>query len=195
MSTVDETATAIRAGKLAIVPTDTVYGLAARADSEDAARALYRLKGRKAILPTALVFASVDVVRDRIGELPASVSLLLPGPFTLVVPNPKRRYPWLTGARPEAIGVRVPNAEGVVRELLDAVGAIVATSANLPGEPSPTSLDEVPAGLREGVAATLDGGRLPGRASTVIDLTGAEPFVLREGAVTAAEALRRLTGS
>ena len=70
------------------------------------------------------------------------------------------------------------------------VGALVATSANLPGGPDPRTLDEVPAQLRAAAAALVDGGELPGTPSTVIDLTGPEPLVLREGAVSADEALR-----
>ena len=76
--------------------------------------------------------------------------------------------------------------------MLDAVGAVAATSANLPGRPDPRTLDEVPAEIREGCGALVDGGELPGTPSTVIDLTGPEPIVLREGAVPAEEALARL---
>jgi L-threonylcarbamoyladenylate synthase len=127
-------------------------------------------------------------------ELPersaAIARALLPGPYTLIVPNPAERLPWLTGTRPGAIGVRVPAVEGPARELLGRVGALVATSANLPGGPDPHTLADVPEQLRAAADAVLDGGPLPGRPSTVIDLTGAEPVVLREGAVAADEALR-----
>ena len=76
--------------------------------------------------------------------------------------------------------------------MLERVGAVVATSANRPGEPDPRRLDGVPEDIRAGAAATLDGGELPGMPSTVVDLTGPEPRVLREGALPAAEVLRRL---
>src|SRR6185295_12037686 len=99
----------------------------------------------------------------------AVVRALLPGPFTLVLANPARRYPWLTGARPETIGVRVPSLVGEARVVLDAVGCVAATSANDPGGPDPVSLDDVPARIRAGCAAELDVGRLPGIASTVLD--------------------------
>ncbi len=76
--------------------------------------------------------------------------------------------------------------------MLDAVGAIAATSANDPGEPPAASLDEVPERLRAACAAELDGGRLSGQPSTVIDFTGAEPVVLREGSAPSAEAIARV---
>jgi L-threonylcarbamoyladenylate synthase len=189
---------AIRAGRLAIVPTDTVYGLAASAYSEGPARRLYRAKGREEIQPTALVAADVDMLLECIPELRGRAALLaralLPGPLTLILPNPARRFRWLSGARPETIGVRVPALEGIAQDLLSRLGAIVATSANLPGGPDPSTIDEVPEQIRAAADAIVDAGPLPGRPSTVIDLTGSEPVVLREGAVPVDEALR-LVGS
>ena len=88
------------------------------------------------------------------------------------------------------IGVRIPALTGPVRDVLSRVGALVATSANMPGGPDPRTLDQVPGQLRAAAAALVDGGELPGTPSTVIDLTGPEPVVLREGAVPAEEALR-----
>lgn len=168
-----------------MLPTDTVYGLAATAYEPAARDALYALKGRPGGQPTALVASSVEVLFDCVPELDrvrALVTRLLPGPYTLVVPNPERRFPWLCGDRPEAIGVRVPAFSGPGKGVLDAVRAVVATSANLPGGPEPRRLDDVPTVIRSGVAAAVDGGELPGVPSTVLDLTGDEPRVLREGA-------------
>lgn len=187
---------ALRAGHLVVLPTDTVYGLAADGESERAARALYAAKGRDTVQPTALLFASVDVLRERLPELPArsveAVRVLLPGPVTLVLPNPARRYAWLNAGRPEAIGVRVPVLSGAARAVLDALGALVATSANLPGGPDPRRVGDVPAELCASAGAVVDGGELPGTPSTVIDLTGEEPRVLREGALREVEVLGRL---
>ncbi|MGL6278145.1 MAG: L-threonylcarbamoyladenylate synthase, partial [Gaiella sp.] len=181
---------------VAVVPTDTVYGLAADGTSEQAARRLYALKGRDAIQPTAILCASVETLREHVPELPApalrTADALLPGGFTLVLPNPAGRFAWLNAARPDAIGIRVPAIAGAGGEVLTAVGVLVATSANLPGGADPRRLEDVPASLREGAAAVVDGGALPGTPSTVIDLTGAEPRVLREGAVPADDALRRI---
>ena len=193
MSDVAAAVEAIEAGGLAIVPTDTVYGLAASPHSEAPVRRLYETKGRVALQPTALVAASVELLLELLPELPEPaqriVQALLPGPYTLVLPNPAGRFAWLAGDTPEAIGVRVPRLSGSGGEVLARVGALAATSANLPGGPDPRTLAEVPEQLRA-AALAVDGGELPGTASTVIDFTGPEPLVLREGAASSGEALR-----
>jgi L-threonylcarbamoyladenylate synthase len=122
-------------------------------------------------------------------ELPDGI---LRGPFTFVVANPMRRLPWLSGSRPETIGVRVPVVTGPAADLLRRLGVVAATSANLHGGADPRSLDDVPDEILTAAAAVLDVGALPGTPSTVVDLTGPEPRVLREGAVPAAEALRQV---
>ena len=188
---VDEAVEAIEAGKPAVLPTDTVYGLCSR---PDAAATLTRLKGRDERQPMALLAADVDTLFGKIPELRDQASLvraLLPGRLTLILPNPARRYDWLTGERPDAIGVRVPELEDAAQQIVARVGAVAATSANLHGGPDPRRLDEVPDEIRE-QAVLVDGGELPGVASTVVDLTGSEPVILREGAVPAAEVHRRL---
>ena len=191
MTDVGAAVAAIRDGKLAIVPTDTVYGLAATPHLEASVRALYRAKGREGEQPTALVASSLEVLRELLPEFPEAIArALLPGAYTLIVANPGERFPWLTGTRRNAIGVRVPAVAGVGRELLEGVGALAATSANLPGGPDPRTLADVPEQLHAAAAALVDGGELPGTPSTVIDVTGPEPRVLREGAVSADEALR-----
>lgn len=180
---------ALRAGRPVLLPTDTVYGLAARADRE-AAAAVYELKGRDAHQPTALLAASVDDLLAAIPELDRSLlDALLPGAYTLVLPNPGRRHAYLAGDTPERIGVRVPNLPPEARAAVVAVGIVLATSANEAGGPNPATLDDVPQRIRAGCGAELDAGRLPGTASTVIDLTTPEPTILREGAIPAAEAL------
>jgi L-threonylcarbamoyladenylate synthase len=196
VSAVEDAVAALRTGKPVVLPFDTVYGLAADPYRERSARRLYRLKGREATQPTALVASSFDFLLECVPELrgrTASLArALLPGPLTLVVPNPAQRYRWVTGTNPDAIGVRVPELAGPGREVLDRVGAVVATSANHPGERDPQRLEEVPEDIRARAAAVVDGGELPGKPSTVVDLTGSEPRVLREGAVPAADILRRL---
>ena len=189
----DEVITALVAGLPVLLPTDTVYGLAASPAQERYAEGLYALKGREHRQPVALVAASVERLLEVVPELDRTiVHALLPGAFTLVLPNPALRYPWLTGERPDTIGVRVPAVGGDALRVLDAVGCVAATSANDPGGPAPVSLDDVPARIRAGCGAELDVGRLPGIASTVLDFTGPEPQVLREGAAPSAEALARV---
>jgi L-threonylcarbamoyladenylate synthase len=196
MSQVDEAVAALRAGKPVVLPFDTVYGLAADPYRDEPARRLYRLKGREETQPTALVASSLDYLLECVPELrgraASNARLLLPGPLTLVVPNPARRFRWITGSNEESIGIRVPDFEGPGQEVLERVGAVVATSANHPGGPDPKRVEDVPKEIRAGAGAVVDTGELPGTPSTVIDLTGAEPRVLREGALPAEEALRRL---
>jgi L-threonylcarbamoyladenylate synthase len=184
----DELIAALRDGRAALFPTDTVYGLVSLPD-RDAVTALYRLKGRQPAQPTALLAARAEQLVAALPEL--DPHRLVRGPFTLVLPNPARRYPWLTGSRPDTIGVRLPDLSAAATAVLDAVGCVAATSANDPGRPDPVELDDVPRRLREACPA-LDEGPLRGIPSTVVDLTGPEPRVLREGAVPAAEAIARL---
>jgi L-threonylcarbamoyladenylate synthase len=184
---------ALKSGELLVLPTDTVYGLVCTAYSEAAATRLYSLKGRQAIQPTAVVFADVQLLLETLPELDdqrvAAVRSLLPGPYTLVLPNPGQLFPWLNAERPEAIGVRVPMLPPESAAVLGHVGAVVATSANLPGGPDPRRLSDVPRAILKGVAATVDGGELGGVPSTVLDLTRDEPEVLRHGAADPAVAI------
>ena len=193
---VEEAVAGIRAGRPVLLPTDTVYGLCAAADREAPARALYALKGRASTQPSALLTHSLEALFEAIPELRGApgdpARALLPGPYTLVLPNPSRRYRWLNGTRTDAIGIRVPELPEPTRRVVETVGCVIATSANDPGGPNPAALDDVPVRIREGCAAELDLGRLPGTPSTVIDFTGPDPHVVREGAVPAAEVLDRL---
>ena len=196
MNEVEAVVRAIREGALVVLPTDTVYGLVCTAFEKQPAVDLYLLKGRNEIQPTAFLASSVDVLLECIPELHGRPEMiaraLLPGPFTLVLPNPSRRFSWLSKGRPETIGVRVPALTGRTAEIVDQLGAIVATSANLPGGPDPRRLDEVPAEILAGVVAALDGGELPGTPSTVIDVTGSEPVIVRAGAGDPVVALARI---
>jgi L-threonylcarbamoyladenylate synthase len=193
---VDEAVEAIRAGEPVVVPTDTVYGLCTTPYRQEPIVRLYRLKGRDEQQPTALVVSDLDMIFQCVPELRgragALARALLPGPLTLVLPNPARRFRWLTGSRPETIGVRIPVLVGAARSIVERVGALAATSANLAGGSDPRRLADVPEQIRSGCAALVDGGELPGVPSTVVDLTGPDPVILREGALQAAEVLDRL---
>jgi L-threonylcarbamoyladenylate synthase len=196
MADVERVIEAVRAGRPVLLPTDTVYGLCVTPDREEAVAQVYRLKGRPESTPTALLCSDLDVLLNRVPELDgrsaAYARALLPGPYTLVLPNPARRFRRLSGGARDTIGVRVPLLEGAGREVVRQVGAVAATSANRHGDRDPRRLEDVPREIRDGCAAEIDGGELPGTPSTVIDLTGPEPRILREGAVPATEALARL---
>ncbi len=145
--------------------------------------------------PIALLAGDVVRLLERVPELDRRLlEALLPGPYTLILPNPERRYPWLTGDRPETIGVRVPKLPAPAAEVLDEVGAVLATSANEHGGPDPRRIDQIPEQIRKACGAVVDAGELPGTPSTVLDLTGPSPRIVREGAVPAAEALAALSG-
>lgn len=187
---------AAESGRPILLPTDTVYGLATSALHSDYAQRLYRLKGRDDMQPSAMLAASIDALLECLPELDgrsaAIAKALLPGPFTLILANPARRFRWLTGVRTDAIGVRVPVLPGPSHRLVESVGCLVATSANDPGGPDPAALEDVPQRIRDAVAAEIDVGRLPGIPSTVIDFTRDVPHVIRDGAAPAVEAIERV---
>jgi L-threonylcarbamoyladenylate synthase len=193
---IDEAVAELKEGRPVVLPTDTVYGLCADPYREAPSRELYRMKGTPPDQPMALVAIDIDLLFECVPELRGRsgtmVRALLPGPFTLILSNPGQRYRWITGTTPDRIGVRVPELVGPGAEVLARVGAVVATSANVHGGPDPRRLEDVPVEVRAGAAAVVDGGELPGKPSTVLDLTGEEPKVLREGAVPAEEALERV---
>jgi L-threonylcarbamoyladenylate synthase len=193
MTAVEDAVTAVHTGDLVVLPTDTVYGLVCTPDAEEPLRALSELKGRPPTQPLALLAGSVDRLLACVPELRGRserlARALLPGPYTLVFPNPAQRYSRLTGDRPETIGVRVPLLDGPPAEVLARVSAVAATSANVHGGADPRRVEDVPVSILAAASAVVDGGDLPGTPSTVVDLTEDEPRVLREGAVSAPEAL------
>jgi L-threonylcarbamoyladenylate synthase len=199
MDIVEQAVAAIRAGQPIVLPTDTVYGLATSPWREEHVAAIYRLKGRPEATPVALLCATVDQLLECVPELRgragAQVEALLPGPYTLVLPNPGRRFRWLNGLSPITIGVRVPALTGAAKEAVEQLGCVASTSANRHHGLDPRRLEDVPAEIREAAGAALDGGELPGTPSTVLDLTGPEPKVLREGAGSVVEAFKRLSAA
>jgi L-threonylcarbamoyladenylate synthase len=160
----------IAAGGVAVFPADTVYGLAAAPSDVAAVARLYELKGRAPAKPAALMWFD----RERaLAALPLpgprtrrACERLLPGAVTLLLPDPDD-----PGA---ALGLRVPLLEGPLAALAEVELPVVQSSANLAGGPDPRTLADVPAEIRDGVDLVLDGGPLPGAASTVVDLRGYE---------------------
>jgi L-threonylcarbamoyladenylate synthase len=195
----NDAADAIRAGKPVILPTDTVYGLCSSAYTAAPTQKLYEVKGRALSQPSALLAADMEMLFECLPELRGRAGViaraLLPGPYTLILPNPARRYRWLTGENPHTIGVRVPNLPDAADRILSDIGVVVATSANLPGGPEPCRIEDIPPEILEHVAAVVDAGELPGTPSTIIDFTGAEPRIVREGAGPAAEAIERVSAA
>jgi L-threonylcarbamoyladenylate synthase len=170
----------IRAGGVIAFPTDTVYGLGAAADDEIATKRVYRIKGRPVGLPLILMVAAESQLEGWVhvdSRTEALIRRWWPGPLTLILHT-------TSGG---TLGVRIPKHR-VALELLRAAGPLMTTSANLHGK-DPAMTAEAAAAL-PGIAAVLDGGTAPGgMASTVLDLTGPEAHVLREGAITTPELL------
>lgn len=193
---IDDAIEALRRGEALVVPTDTVYGLVASPFRDEPTLRLYRLKGRAPTQPSALMTLSVEVLFELVPELRGRAVVvaraLFPGAYTLVLPNPARRFRWLTGEKPDTIGVRVPELPEPTATILERAGGFVATSANLAGGSDPARAEDVPEELHDFAALVIDGGELSGTPSTVLDLTGDEPRVLREGAVPAGEAIERV---
>ena len=193
---VDTAVAALRGGESVILPTDTVYGLCVDAYHEAPVRRLLRQKKRPPEMPVALVASDLDVLLDAVPELRGRAAVaaraILPGPYTLVLPNPARRYRWLTGTRPETIGVRIPDLPAEAKAALDGFGAVAMTSANVHGGSDPARIEDIPEAILRAASAVIDVGELPGTPSTVIDLTGKAPEVLRVGAVPAPDALARI---
>jgi L-threonylcarbamoyladenylate synthase len=197
MDIVEQAVTGLSAGRPIVLPTDTVYGLCANPYREEAVAELYRLKDRPETIACALLCADVDTLVERVPELrgrtEAQARALLPGPYTLVVPNPERRFRSLNGLSLSTIGVRVPVLGGAAKEIVERVGALASTSANRHHGLDPRQVEDVPPEIRKACGAVVDGGELPGVASTVLDLTGREPRVLREGAGCVDDAFERLS--
>jgi L-threonylcarbamoyladenylate synthase len=181
----------LAAGEVIGFPTDTVYGLAALASDQRAIRRIYELKGRSLRQPLVLMIADPELAQiwAEVDERAcAYMERWWPGPLTLVLPARPGLRPPLVAGRPRTIGIRIPDHPPVAA-LLRAVGeALATTSANLSGQPAARTALE--AAWVRGVAAVLDAGPSPGGVpSTVLDLTGQEPRVIREGAIPAADVL------
>lgn len=185
----------IAGGGVAVFPADGLYGLACDPLRADAIARLYALKGRDDDKPSAVLFFSPLILRELVGSLGErtreALAALLPGPVTVVVHNPERRYPLACRADPERLGLRL--IEG---PLAGAATPLFQTSANRSGEPAPGRFEDVPAELVDGADLAIDGGELTGAPSTVIDVTGLELGeswrILRAGAMPEADVAERL---
>jgi L-threonylcarbamoyladenylate synthase len=174
----------IGAAGLAVFPADGLYGLACDPLSAKAVERIQTLKGRDERKPSAVMYFSPLAMRELVAELgPRSreaVGALLPGPVTLVVANPQRRYPLACREGPERLGVRLIDGP-----LAGAMTPVFQTSANLSGDPAPHRFEDVAAEIVAGVDLAIDGGDLTGSPSTVVDISRLDEdgswLVLREG--------------
>lgn len=188
-SDVQAAAAIIREGGLVGIPTETVYGLAADAANGDAIARLYAVKGRPADHPSIVHIASIDDARTWAASWPEAADLLArrfwPGPLTLILTAGDRAHPAALGGT-GTVALRIPDSP-IALALIEASGTgLAAPSANRFGRVSPTTALHVAEDLGRDVDAILDGGRCEiGLESTIVDLTGSAPRLLRPGAVTA----------
>ena len=184
---IKEAISLLKRGGIVAFPTDTVYGLGASAVIPEAVARVYRVKKRPASQPLPLLLASVSQIREVAETVPPVAWLLarkfLPGALTLVLPK-SSSVPDVVTAGGGTIAIRIP-AHPVPVALINGLGApLTGTSANLSGRPSTLTAAEVYAEFGDKIDLVIDGGRCPGgRESTVVDVTGTVPIVLREGAV------------
>jgi L-threonylcarbamoyladenylate synthase len=184
---------------VALLPTDTVYGLACDPENPAAVRRLYELKGRPPERPAAVMFFSLAGALEALDWLAdaerGALDALLPGPVTVLLPNPAQRFP-LACIGASTLGLRVPCLPARIGALAGLATPVMQSSANLTGGPEARRLDEVDGHVRAGLDLELDGGELPGVASTVLDLgaygTDGSWRLVREGPLGPAEITRLL---
>jgi L-threonylcarbamoyladenylate synthase len=192
---VEEGITILKQGGLVAFPTDTVYGLGAWSSLQEAVERIYQVKERPRNMSLPLLLADTSQLSEVAHSVPPVAWFLarnfLPGALTLVLRKAKS-VPEIITAGGATVAVRVP-AHWVPVALVRGLGApIVGTSANLSGQPSPLTADEVYAQFGDKVDFIIDGGRCSGgRESTIVDVTGEAPVILREGAISGEE-LRRV---
>lgn len=185
----------IAGGGVAVFPADGLYGLACDPLDAGAISKIHRLKGRDDGKPSAVMYFSPLAIRELLSGLgpktKAVASALMPGPVTLVVDNPQRRYPLACRQDPERLGIRLIGGP-----LAGTMCPIFQTSANRSGEPAPARFEDVPRSILDGVDLAIDGGELPGLPSTVIDVAAIDDDgswrVLRDGALSPGDLTSKL---
>jgi L-threonylcarbamoyladenylate synthase len=183
-------ASAVRAGRLVVIPTDTVYGIGADAFSSSAVRSLLEAKNRGPDMPVGVLVGSWSTVDGLVLSVPRSARMLIeafwPGDLSIVLPHAPS-LAWDLGRSNGTVMLRMP-LHPVAIELLREVGPMAVSSANRSGRPPAATAGEARDQLGESVSVYLDGGPTGDPVpSTIVDLTGDTPVVLREGAVSVAE--------
>ena len=187
----------LRQGGVVAFPTDTVYGLGAGANLHQAVERIYRLKGRPRNMALPLLLAHISQIGEVAESVPPIVWLLarrfLPGALTIVL-HKSRSVPDIITGGGATVAIRIPD-HPIPIALVDGLGMpIVGTSANLSGRPSVMTAGEVYSQFGDKMDLVIDGGRCPGgRESTVVDITGERPVILREGAISYDE-IRQVCG-
>lgn len=197
LNQVDEAVNVLRNGGVIAMPTDTLYALTAAADSAPAVRRVFEIKGRQEGRPLPLFVSGLEMAR-RIAVFNETASRLAssfwPGQLTIVVPK-RQEYESEALAGSPSVGLRVPD-HPVAQAVVEAIDApVTGTSANLSGGPDPVSADEVRRQLGDQVDLILDAGPCQhGLGSTIVDCSGEQPRILRQGAVSSERITAALEG-
>ncbi|MGW1022833.1 L-threonylcarbamoyladenylate synthase [Streptomyces sp. NPDC002577] len=185
-----EAASAVRRGELVVLPTDTVYGIGADAFSSEAVADLLEAKGRGRNMPTPVLIGSPNTLHGLVTDFSEKawelVDAFWPGALTLVAKH-QPSLQWDLGDTRGTVAVRMP-LHPVAIELLTEVGPMAVSSANLTGHAAPEDCDAAQEMLGDSVSVYLDGGPTPGNVpSSIVDVTGEVPVLLRAGALDAEE--------
>ena len=186
-SAIEAATLAVQRGDLVVIPTDTVYGVAADAFDPDAVLDLLEAKGRTRSMPPPVLVSSPSTVDALATDIPgyarALVEAFWPGPLTVVL-RQQGSLQWDLGDTRSTVALRMPDHE-IAREILERTGPLAVSSANTTGLPAATTADAAEEMLGEAVAVVVDAGESPvGEASTIVDATGAQGRVLRLGAIS-----------
>lgn len=175
----DELAGVLRSGGVVLLPTDTIYGLHAVATDQQAIARIKSMKGRGDDKPFVIIASSIDQLAALGATVPTGLAEVWPAPMTAVLASGET-----------TIAARIPDLAWL-RSLLDRTGPLVSTSANRSGEPPVTSPERLANDLIEGLDALLDQGPREGKPSTIVDFTGDEPRLIREGDPVFSQFLRK----
>lgn len=181
----------LKQGGIVAFPTDTVYGLGACANLQSAVERVYEVKKRPRNMALPLLLADTAQISEVAEPVPPVAWLLarafLPGALTIILPSSKEVSDFIT-AGGRTVALRIPSHPIPIALIEGLKAPVVGTSANLSGKPSPLTADEVYAQLGGNIDLVIDGGKCPGGIeSTIVDLSGEMPVVVREGAISKEE--------
>lgn len=189
--TVEKAIAALKAGELAVLPTETVYGIFANATNEAAVQKLYAVKGRPVEKALNMNVADYDTILKYSVHQPTYLEKLvqtfLPGPLTIILEASPEVPEWIHVGK-TTVGFRMPSIPAT-QEVIKALGVLVGPSANLTGSPSPRFYDDLTSAILDKAAVALQDDSVYGLDTTILDLSGEMPKILRQGAITAQELL------
>lgn len=186
-ASISEIASHIRAGKTLLYPTETVYGLGCDVFTVSAVEKIFRIKKRAETKPMLVLVNSVAMLRTITKDIPPLALQLFekfsPGPLTVIVPA-SENIPSLVTVHTGTIGVRIPGSDFCLQLIAESQTPLISTSANISGEPQPTSIEELLKLFSEKIDVCINAGNLPPSApSTIVDVTSGKIVLVREGAI------------